>query len=276
MLQDLNQAHELDHSNNIRTVISKLPYRLRDKWRNKADYLMEDGEVIKFSHVVDFVEVQARIATNPVYGNLSPEREKKFTGKPKKTARSFATSTSTETQQNQKSHEKFCEHCKGKNHDIDSCFKLAKLTTEEILKHLKELGVCFGCLKKGKHHRKDCNKKLTCKKCGRYHPTILHQDKPSNVSQREDKKQGDSQVNSKTPGNDKSEKAEQSICRSTHIGAGDGQGPSPCIVPVKIQCRATGIAVNTLAYLDSGSDAVFCTDQLRQQLGIKGKRTSYK
>ena len=192
---------------------------------------------------------------------------------PKKTARSFATSTSTEPQQNQKSREKFCEHCKGKNHDIDSCFKLAKLTTEEILKHLKEIGVCFGCLKKGKHHRKDCNKKLTCKKCGRYHPTILHQDKSNNVAKKEDKKQGDTQANSKTPENDKSEKAEK-ICRSTHTGAGDGQGPSPCIVPVKIQCRTTGIAVNTLAYLDSGSDAVFCTDQLRQQLGIKGKRTT--
>ena len=92
-------------------------------------------------------------------------------------------------------------------------------------------------------------------------------------SKKEDKKQGDTQANSKTPENDKSEKAEK-ICRSTHTGAGDGQGPSPCILPVQIQCRTTGIVVNTLAYLDSGSDAVFCTDQLRQQLGIKGKRTT--
>ena len=44
-------------------------------------------------------------------------------------------------------------------------------------------------------------------------------------------------------------------------------------IPVTVHSRDTGISVETFAYIDEGSDAVFCTHQLQNQLGVTGKKT---
>lgn len=58
-------------STNIRTIVSKLLFKLRDKWRSCAcDLSDKQNKRAKFNDPVEFVEKQARISLDPVYGNI--------------------------------------------------------------------------------------------------------------------------------------------------------------------------------------------------------------
>ena len=46
------------------------------------------------------------------------------------------------------------------------------------------------------------------------------------------------------------------------------------IVPVKVKVKGSSKKVLTYAFLDSGSNTSFCTEDLLRQLGTKGKKTS--
>ena len=48
---------------------------------------------------------------------------------------------------------------------------------------------------------------------------------------------------------------------------------TPALVPVKVRSRESGITVTTYAFLDDGSNAVFCSEGLRSQLNVTGKHT---
>ena len=107
---------------------------------------------------------------------------------------------------------------------------------------------------------KDCKKKLTCKTCKKPHPTVLHiQQKPKQDAQ--NAAQNPSASNK--PPNDTSNNL---VCGLT--GAG-----SMSLVPVLVHSRETGITVETLDFLDNGSDAVFISEELQQQLNAKGETT---
>ncbi|KAL7878886.1 hypothetical protein AOLI_G00098600 [Acnodon oligacanthus] len=62
---------ELDRSVNMRSIISKLPYKLREWWRAIACGILDKQQCrVKFSDLVDFVNRQAREASHPVFGSI--------------------------------------------------------------------------------------------------------------------------------------------------------------------------------------------------------------
>ena len=117
--KDLKQCNEIDHSNNVKIAISKLPYRLREKWRHTADYIQEEkGKCIQFEDVVTFVAKAARVLSNPVYGDITgPQRRSDTThsnisqpGK-RNERQGFATSISSQRQERSSS-DKYCLYCR--------------------------------------------------------------------------------------------------------------------------------------------------------------------
>ena len=121
---------------------------------------------------------------NPAFGGIqsATQGENGTRGKAK-TIRSLATNT----EQKESTDTRNCEYCKGTSHNLETCFKLAKLSNDEKLKFIRQQGMCFACLKKGNHISKDCENKLVCKECARRHPTVLHREKWHNASaERED------------------------------------------------------------------------------------------
>lgn len=264
-LTDLDYSAELDHSANIKATVAKLPYRLRERWRSRVDQIMEvEGHVVKFNHLVNFIEKQARIASNSVYGDVASARDssrnfnrnsKEFKGSTKSS--SFATNVSPRDQKkpNESSDSKDypCMFCDGKGHSLDVCRKLQSKTNEDKIDFLKAKGICFGCLKKSSHISKDCSNRLKCDRCGGRHPTILHRQFKA------------PHKNSETTGPDTVTSA-GSRCELT--GAG-----TPAIVPVKVHSRQTGRSLITYAFLDDGSNAVFCSEKLKSQLGVRGRNT---
>lgn len=60
---------ETDHPRTPRKIVEKLPFHLHDRWRRMADSAMEkEQRRVTFSDLVEFVDREARVATNPLYG----------------------------------------------------------------------------------------------------------------------------------------------------------------------------------------------------------------
>lgn len=93
----VDYMEEMDHPANMRAVLSKLPYKLKEKWRVKAcDIQDRENRRVKFKHPVQFVDKQARILSQPVFGNLkeSPMTKPSHTFMPGATSMKFKQSKS--------------------------------------------------------------------------------------------------------------------------------------------------------------------------------------
>ena len=112
----------------------------------------------------------------------------------------------------------------------------------ERLKLLRELKVCFGCLKQGNHISKECNKRLTCKTCNKSHPTILHQAQRNQPAQHELSGQ-QQQPAQQNHGDNRNNKAP--VCSLTGAGV---KVAYPSIIPVVVHSKKTGNAVETYAF----------------------------
>ena len=283
-VSNLNYSTELDSTSNIKMVVAKLHYTLQEKWKTVAFNIEEEQErVVKFSDLINFVERHAKIATNPSFGNIpkpdEPEKNNNNNNKGKQQGKrsrgsSFATSAQTQAEADNKqkgdstdSTKQACCYCKKNNHSLENCWSLKKLPISERLKYLRTKNVCFGCLKTAKHVSKDCKCRLTCNKCQRRHPTVLHDDK---ASKSEGPTESSSQDKSTKDNNDSN-----ATCGLT--GAGDKASKYfPVMLPVKVKSKNSGKEILTYAFLDDGSNSVFCSENLQRKLNAKGRKTKLK
>lgn len=68
-MEELRYLEELSIPVKMRILIQKIPYKLREKWRTKANEILErTGQRAHFLHIVDFIEQQIRITSDPVFG----------------------------------------------------------------------------------------------------------------------------------------------------------------------------------------------------------------
>ncbi|XP_006824059.1 uncharacterized protein LOC102809470 [Saccoglossus kowalevskii] len=118
---------------------------------------------------------------------------------------------------------------------------------------IRSKGLCYGCLRNENHLVKNCPKRLVCDKYNGEHPLVLHREfKP------------EERVVSTSVG------MVDADCRaavSTEVTC------RPVIIPVGIRCKSTGASIQTYAFIDNGSDSVFCTEDVRQRLNVGGRKT---
>lgn len=132
---------DMDMASNLRILTLKLPYKLRERWRSFVcdlqDHKQKTSEVNQFKRrhklidLVQFVEKQVRIASDPVFGTLqdhSAERDKTKPVnkgfKPKSSWSSFATivsSVSIGSAQPTLTGSQKCPVCSNGNHTVDMC-----------------------------------------------------------------------------------------------------------------------------------------------------------
>lgn len=77
-MSDLQDMKELDMSANLKIIVSKLPFKLREKCRSSAcDIWERHNRRPNFNDVVHFVEYQVKILSDPIFGDIqTTEREK--------------------------------------------------------------------------------------------------------------------------------------------------------------------------------------------------------
>ena len=158
---------------------------------------------------------------------------------------------------------KWCEFCENDTHMLSTCTDLRKKPHGERISFMKGKSLCYRCLKKSTHLCKDCKSKLTCKICSKKHPTVLH-----NESRGDNKgKEGIGSTGARNV-------TENTVHQNINSGLA---GASNCtLLPVIVRNRVTGECVKTIAMLDEGSDAVFCSQKLSNQLGTSGPKAKLR
>lgn len=249
-VNDVDYMDEMNNPTNMKCILSKLPFKLKDKWRSFA-YDIQDRRKkrARFPDLVDFVYHQAKVVNDPLFGdilditsgNQGNTKKKANSGKGESKRSSFAVSVSTtnkDTTKGQpekkpalvKSANAFqspCLYCK-KNHTLNVCNKIKDQPLKERIEFLKSQGLCFGCLTAG-HLSKDCKKKSSCPDCSFKHPAILHvvkEDPTLEKNSADDNSTGTAEVTNAL--------VSAGCGRGEHTGAGNNACILP-IVPVQIR-----------------------------------------
>ncbi len=197
-LQTLNDCVE-----NQRIAL-KLPDWLSSRWNREAT-IYQDGHKMfpDFRYFVRFLNMEARIACNPItsfYAVKSTDQERskptereqsRYQRNQNFSAKTFTTNTSEKTSIT-------CMFCKKKGHTLHRCLKIREKPVEERVKFVQREKLCFGCLRIG-HNSRDCTSRSVCDLCGKRHPTCLHQDRG-----KKDQEQGDKNQQSETIENEAS------------------------------------------------------------------------
>ncbi|XP_072014787.1 uncharacterized protein [Amphiura filiformis] len=261
MMQTVDALSELDHSNTLKILVAKLPYRHRNLWRNKVYAIEEEqGNTVKFSDLVQFVDRQARIIANPVFGRIG--NSESFSSNKKK---AFTTTAQEVTEK--KASNKSCTYCgDGTKHKIMECRKFSKLQPKEKSAFCFDKKLCFGCLEAG-HPKKQCKDLLKCSKCQKTHPTAMHRDKREQESQ--SPKQNKSQEEATARGSNV-----VTGCTKTLASAATSSDTSPLmtIIPVLVKHEASDSFIATYAFLDNGCDAVFASSLLQQRMNLRTQK----
>ena len=128
------------------------------------------------------------------------------------------------------------------NHRLMNCKDFLAKTSAERNNFVSDNKLCFNCLSKG-HQLNDCKSDFRCckDKCNRKHHMLLHQEL----------KAGDLTINNCNIGRD--------IDNTTYLQ----------IIPVTIHNNTN--SVKTWALLDIGSDATLISEEIADELKLKGK-----
>ena len=239
-MEGLKSLSHLDNVSEIKVLVMKLPYKIRERWRIQADNLIERRNNIRFEDFVEFVIAQARILNRPIFGDIkdppSSVQSKQTTTK-KTSAYTIHQATSNAK----------CVFCKSESCSLRSCSTFANKPNSYKVDFIKGKGLCFGCLGHG-HKSRDCLQRLKCSSCDLNHPTVLHRDstRVDTSSSSEDSRRG---------------------CLTSHVEKAEMVLPS---IPVQIRFQGRSVCVN--AILDTCSTDSFVSESALQGLGIKGNR----
>ncbi|KAK3753087.1 hypothetical protein QZH41_001789 [Actinostola sp. cb2023] len=276
-MQGNRYLDKFEHLDNIKKIIMKLPYNMRDRWRRVVYDIME----------ADFVDREARIATSPIFGKIdSSDKPRYNSGSVKPTlkpspqgTRTSSLATQVQSNDSEKQNDKNnCTYCNGANHSLENCYARRKKPYKERVDFLLKKILCFGGLRNG-HIAKEYTNRHDCKvsSCNGKHPTVLHTNssKPNTASYDSDvRNQPSPAADRPSPVADQPNfAADQRSPATVHNAYIKTEGRTitgMAVIPVKVRVKGTDNCMVTYAFLDNGSTSSFCTESLMKQLGAPG------
>ena len=156
---------ELDSDMIIRTcILSKMDCKVQEGWLKRVVSGREKSHhEPEFADVVEYVDLLARLASDPSYSQGAYQEDNK--GK----AKSFATHVKIAK----------CLLCDG-DHHLQFCEEFKELPIAERARIVYHNFLCFSCLEpiSEDHVAKSCPKQISCDICKDNHPTVLHGYRP--------------------------------------------------------------------------------------------------
>ena len=255
-LSEMSRIQEIDTQSCIADIASRLQPYIRTRWKRLAmDMRRDKDRYPNFQDFVDFVAREADDASDPVYGkwNLSSKsgydpNNSRSSSDPK--AKKSVTSLSTDigpTSQKKLS----CILCQ-RDHRLFWCPQFKSMKPVERRKFVRDNKLCENCLL-ANHTTANCRKPSVCSVpgCGRKHTKFIHVE----TNRSEDSNDGHVVSNQVD--------IESDVRR-------DSLDVCLPIVPVKVNDKCV-----VFALLDSGSTNTFCSQNLVDQLKIKGTVVNY-
>lgn len=291
-MTDVEFMEELDNAANMRAIIAKVPYKLRERWRSVVCSIQEhENRRTKFNDLVDFINKQAKEALHPLFGDIKDTSKGSVKGQTDERLRkrsdnkgSFvtaATITSNEvgtpksgrkaTDNQVCAFSKPCLFCHGAEHSMEQCKRLKKSLHKEKIDFLRAKGLCFSCLNPG-HMSNTCSAKMTCQICTRLHPTLLHLKFKNGVAHK-DRPEDELGKNEERPTESVVSGFVGTKATTNRATSAEAVGSILAIVPVQVKSNKGQRVTMTYAFLDPGSTACFCTESLMKELNLTGRNT---
>ena len=160
-----DRLRELDSTDMIRVIISKVHASHQGRWLRKAlDIRRKNEKEANFDDLVKFFGREAEVLSDPAYSRDALADTN--------SVRSFSTLC------NSKDLKIFeCPLCKSA-HDLEDCEQYLQKDLDQRHKTIFQERLCFGCLepvdKDHGHVSKSCTKRRKCRVCQEEHPTTLH------------------------------------------------------------------------------------------------------
>ena len=174
-----DDSNLMEDPRTMRCITCKLPPPLVHRWRRQVDDIEEkNGRRATFEELVLFVTKEARVASNPVFGQMLYEGDQKRKSAAERNImrpqvnfkqKTFVAATQAEPERSS------CLFCDRQGHQVMECRRLGEATQEDKKAFVQRMSLCYGCLKRG-HRSRECRRRATCAVCGRRHPTSLHMD----------------------------------------------------------------------------------------------------
>ncbi|XP_067949833.1 uncharacterized protein [Watersipora subatra] len=269
LLSAQSSVHSLrvldDYSENEK-MCRKLPVRLKWKWARIVAKTEESYyRYPTFKEFCSFVKEEAKIGQLPLargFNSKTKLPDKRLKG-PDQSRNTFSTAI-----------DKGCVHCKLDNHQVSECRKLQRLPKAEKSSTIRQLSLCFKCVRPG-HLYKECATKLKCSVCGKSHATVHHdpnfkprkeitQTQPNppattnSGTQRVQVLPNETNPKSEPPGN----------TTKTVLATTTTNGLTTMAIPVKMSVPS-GKSMLVYALLDNMSDACYASPQVLKRLEAK-------
>ncbi|XP_028408799.1 uncharacterized protein LOC114531374 [Dendronephthya gigantea] len=273
-LKQVGYLSKIENPDSMQKIVEKLPFGLRQKWRDVADDITEVKQrEITIEDITSFVEKRARACNHPIFGKISREVKLENAGR-KNVKPTRGSSFATKGKDGGSVRTKVvCPSCES-NHWLSQCDDFKKRSIEERFKLVRSLKLCDNCLVPG-HVGRSCEKKSFCKieGCKHKHSTFLHR-KPTDPGEDERiQRQKNEGAESQPP----SQAGEQNA-HNGYVNADDVRRNSPVvglpILPVKVRAVGGTSTVETYAFLDGGSNTSFITKSLLNKLAAKSRKTT--
>lgn len=164
---------------------------------------------------------------------------------------------------------------------MSHCDEFKKKSLNDRFNFVRSKNICDNCLVPG-HFAKSCSKESFCRVTGcdvrTKHSSFLHP-KSDRLS---------ANIATGTRGSSGSGAARQADDQEALNGFVKGKGEdlglhnnrnkesaiTLAILPVKVKAKGCGQAIQTYAFLDNGSNASFCSEELAKRLNLSGKKTT--
>ncbi|XP_073838523.1 uncharacterized protein isoform X2 [Musca autumnalis] len=162
-LKNAEGEHHLHNPSLLSELVAKLPINRQMEWGEKCLSLNESPSILHFSAWLQTLRRVANIVhdTLPYAPYVSTNRQQ-----PTKPSRQIACVAVNN-----------CSVCDGVCTSITKCKQFADMQTDEKWNKIKELKLCFCCLRKG-HQLNQCRNRVCCGKnnCKMFHNVLLHYD----------------------------------------------------------------------------------------------------
>ena len=281
-LKEIGSLTKLDHPENLKKIINRLPFGMRLKWRDVVDGIVQrERRDVTINDVTEFVTVRARAASHPIFGKVVNENKGKQEGtkgkRPFYGGRVNGFATQGELQESARDQEgrtiKNVCPC-NENHWLARCDKFKRMSLEQRMEFVKNKRLCLNCFTAG-HFVRSCPKRSFCKiqGCTGKHSTFLHPKSASN--EREDARKTSPNQATKEESETPPSSANNSYVRISPKSDQSRKSSVTglAIVPVQVKAKGRPEMVETYAFLDSGSNTSFCTESLLRKLNNEGRKT---
>ena len=190
-LNEIGYLSKIENPDSLKKVVARLPFSLRQKWREVADEITEaKAREVTIADIADFVEKKARILTHPIFGDIISEPKSKSVLEGRRPANRRLSSFAADAHDPSSSANGgvsddtlalgpreptlSCPLCKA-THWLSQCKDFRRRNVSERYQIAREKELCYNCLIPG-HYAAVCPKTSFCKVdgCEDKHSTFLH------------------------------------------------------------------------------------------------------